>query len=69
MTEKLDPAIKYQNAEERYCECGAAGSGEAHSDFCPWLKLAYQTELRIFGKIHADSDAKPPTPKPEQERP
>lgn len=30
-------AAAYQCAEERLCECGAAGSGEGHTDFCPWL--------------------------------
>jgi hypothetical protein len=51
MTKRLDPAIKYQNAEERYCECGAAGSGEGHSDFCPWLRLDAKIQQRVFGKV------------------
>lgn len=34
MTQKLDPAIKLQRAEERACQCGAAGSGEGHADWC-----------------------------------
>lgn len=33
----LDPALAYQRAEDAICECGAAGSGEGHSSFCPWL--------------------------------
>lgn len=37
-----DPALAYQDAEERICECGAAGSGEGHSDFCPWLESAWK---------------------------
>jgi hypothetical protein len=37
-----DPAIAYQEAEKRLCECGAAGSGEGHSDFCPWLDSAWK---------------------------
>lgn len=35
----LDPAIKLQYAEEKLCECGAAGSGESHADECPAKKF------------------------------
>lgn len=35
----MDPAIKLQRAEERACECGAAGSGEGHTDWCPAEKF------------------------------
>lgn len=35
----MDPAIKLQRAEERLCECGAAGSGEGHADECPAKKF------------------------------
>lgn len=37
-----DPALAYQEAEEAICECGAAGSGEGHSDFCPWLESPWK---------------------------
>lgn len=36
---ELDPAIKLQHAEEKLCECGAAGSGEGHADECPAKKF------------------------------
>lgn len=39
MTKKLDPAIILQNKEERLCDCGAAGSGESHCDWCPAEKF------------------------------
>lgn len=39
MTAKLDPAIKLQRAEERFCECSAVGSGESHADECPAAKF------------------------------
>lgn len=35
----IDPAIKLQRAEERACQCGAAGSGEGHTDWCPAKKF------------------------------
>lgn len=35
----LDPAIKLQRAEERACQCGAAGSGEGHTEECPAEKF------------------------------
>jgi hypothetical protein len=35
----MDPAIKLQRAEERLCECGAAGSGESHAPECPAAKF------------------------------
>lgn len=34
-----DPAITLQRAEERLCECGAAGSGEGHAPECPASKF------------------------------
>jgi hypothetical protein len=39
MTKRIDPAIKLQRAEERQCECGAAGSGEGHAPECPAAKF------------------------------
>lgn len=35
----MDAAIKLQRMEERLCECGAAGSGEGHTDWCPARKF------------------------------
>lgn len=35
----MDPALKIQREEERLCECGAAGSGEGHTDWCPANKF------------------------------
>lgn len=32
---KDDPAGRLQRAEERACTCGAAGSGEGHTEWCP----------------------------------
>jgi hypothetical protein len=32
-----EPADLYQEAEERLCQCGAAGSGEWHAEWCPWV--------------------------------
>jgi hypothetical protein len=32
----LSPATAYQQAEERLCTCGAAGSGEGHTEWCAW---------------------------------
>lgn len=37
-----DPASMLQRAEEHLCECGAAGSGEGHTDWCPWLKSSWR---------------------------
>lgn len=34
-----DAAGIIQRAEERLCECGAAGSGEGHTDWCPAKKF------------------------------
>jgi hypothetical protein len=34
-----DPAIKLQRIEEKLCTCGAAGSGEGHTDWCPAEKF------------------------------
>lgn len=34
-----DPALRLQRAEEKLCECGAAGSGEGHADECPAKKF------------------------------
>jgi hypothetical protein len=32
--------------EETICTCGCGhGSGEAHTDWCPWLKVERYTEL------------------------
>lgn len=39
MTKRLDPATKFQRAEERLCECGAVGSGEGHADWCKAKKF------------------------------
>ncbi len=50
MTQRLDPAVKFQNAEARACECGAAGSGEGHADFCPWLEIEAEAKARLFGR-------------------
>jgi hypothetical protein len=58
MTKRLDPAIKFQRAEERICICTAVGSGEGHEDWCPWTWLAERTEIRIFGKIVNDNQKK-----------
>lgn len=45
---KLDPAIKLQRMEERRCECGAAGSGEGHTDWC---------KAAVFDRIPKKMDA------------
>lgn len=31
----MDDAIKLQRAEAKVCGCGAAGSGEGHTGWCP----------------------------------
>lgn len=36
MSKAWDPDA-HQKAEERLCECGAAGSGEGHTTWCPWM--------------------------------
>lgn len=41
-------ADKYQREEERLCTCGAAGSGEGHTDFCSWLGSEWQRRGAIF---------------------
>ena len=33
----VEPSLAHQRAEETLCTCGAAGSGEGHTDWCPWL--------------------------------
>lgn len=50
------PAESHQLAEERLCECGAAGSGEGHSDFCPWLTSAWKTWGDAFDAYPAEGD-------------
>lgn len=34
-----DPAIKLQRLEERLCDCGAVGSGFAHTEWCKAVKF------------------------------
>lgn len=58
MTKRLDPAIKFQHAEERWCECGAAGSGEGHAKFCPWLKKKTAVKRALFGGKQQDASRK-----------
>lgn len=35
----MDPAIILQRHEERLCDCGAAGSGEGHTEWCKAAKF------------------------------
>jgi len=35
----MDAATELQQREERLCTCGAAGSGEGHTDWCPAKKF------------------------------
>ncbi len=46
--DSADPAIRLQRAEDRLCECGAAGSGEGHADWC---------KARKFDRIGPDVSA------------
>lgn len=41
-------ADAYQRAEEHSCTCGAAGSGEGHTDWCKWL----ETPWHHFGEVY-----------------
>ena len=45
MTAIRDPAYYYQRAEQALCNCGAAGSGEGHADWCEWQ----DSEWRVWG--------------------
>ena len=42
LTLEDDPSVMCERAEEAACECGAAGSGEGHTDWCPWLKSSWK---------------------------
>lgn len=60
----MDPAIKLQRKEERLCECGAAGSGEGHTEWCPATHLDVVDEAMatrfLLGLERGLIDSRPP---------
>lgn len=37
-----EPSLLSQREEERLCECGAEGSGEEHTEWCPWMNSPWR---------------------------
>lgn len=54
--EVVGPSTAYQRAEERLCTCGAAGSGEGHTEWCEWQS----SEWRKWGDAFNGAILRPP---------